>query len=437
VKGKTATFRIKSGITCSDGSKFTAKTVVANLRFVEKPANKSPLLGVFVPAGITASAKGSTVTLKLSSPAPFLLSSISSLPMVCQKGLANRKMLKSKTDGTGPYVLSQASPDSQYVYTVRKGYTWGPNGAKTSAKGTPAKIVVKIIPNETTAANELLAGQLNAAQIIGADRTRLKAAGLKAASSNLITGEQWYNEASGHITADPKVRLALTEALNLTQLRKVITSNLGGPATQLAVVPPVGCTGNSVKGNVPATNVAKAKSILAADGWKAGSNGILAKNGQQLSLSMLYDTALGTGGDAAAELAAQEWKAIGVQVTTTSQPETQMSAAMFGTGDWDIVWEPLNVNTPAQLVPFLSGPTPAQQGTNFASISNATYSADVAKAMKKSGSSGCTDWHAAEAALFKAADAVPFANSLTPTFMKGATLQQAGDILPTTIRMVG
>jgi len=437
VKGTTATFTIKSGITCSDGSAFTAQTVVDNLDFVENPDNKSPLLGVFVPAGIKASASGSTVTLKLSSPAPFLLSSISNLPMVCEKGIHDRSMLKSKTDGTGPYVLSQASPDSQYVYTVRKGYSWGPNGATTSAAGTPAKIVLKVIPNETTAANELLAGQLNAATILGADRTRLNAAGLKSVPVELITGEQWYNQASGHLTADPKVRLALTEALNLTQLQKVVTSNLGGPATQMAVVQPAGCTGNSVQGNLPATNVANAKALLASDGWKAGSDGILAKGGKKLSLAMIYDTSLGTGGDAAAELAAQEWKAIGVQVSIKSQTETQMSTAMFGTGDWDIAWEPLNINTPDALVPFLSGATPAQKGTNFASIKNATYTADVAKAMTEEGASGCGEWHAAEAALFKAADVVPFANSTTPVFLKGTTLQVNGVIQPTSIKMLG
>ena len=37
--------------------------------------------------------------------------------------------------------------------------------------------------------------------------------------------------------------MALTQALDLAQLQKVITSDRGGPATQLAVVAPAGCTG--------------------------------------------------------------------------------------------------------------------------------------------------------------------------------------------------
>jgi len=431
-----ATFDIKSGVTCSDGAPFTAQTAADNIKFVEDPSNKSPLLGAFVPAGVTASASGSTLTLKLSSPSPFLLSSISSLPMVCDKGLKDRSMLKSQTDGTGPYVLSKASPNSEYDYTVRKGYTWGPSGASTSDAGTPASIVVKVVPNETTEANELLAGQLNAASIVGSDRTRLKGAGLTSIDVPLIVGEQWYNQAAGHATSDPKVRLALTQALDLGQLQKVITSNLGGPATQLAVVEPTGCQGNSVEGNVPALDVAAAKATLASDGWTPGSDGILAKDGKKLSLSMLYDTSLGNGGDAAAELAVQQWKAIGVDVTTKAQTETAMSSALFGTGDWDIAWEPLNINNPDQLIPFFSGPA-APKGTNFASVDNPTYTSTTAKALKEDGASGCADWHAAEAALFKDADVVPFANNLLPTFVKGATLQIAGDIVPTSIKMLG
>ncbi|GAA3257561.1 ABC transporter substrate-binding protein [Dactylosporangium siamense] len=436
VDGTTATFTIKSGITCADGAAFTAQTVVDNITYVENPESKSPLLGAFIPVGVTASASGSTVTLTLAKPSPFLLSSLANLPMVCDKGMKDRSTLKSGTDGTGPFTLSQASPGDQYTYTVRSGYTWGAGGASTAAAGTPAKIVVKIIANETTAANTLLAGQINAARIVGTDRTRLAGAGIASSSTPLLLGQQWYNQAAGHPTSDPQVRLALTEALDFGQLQKVLTANLGSAATQLAVLPPAGCQGDSVTGHVPATNVADAKAKLAAAGWTAGADGILAKDGKKLSLTMLYDSALGAGASAAAELLTSQWKAIGVEVTTKSQATAAMQGVMFGTGAWDVVWEALNVNTPDQLVAFLSGPA-APNGTNFAGINNATYTAAAAKAATKNGAAGCDDWLAAEAALFQAADVVPFANSQIPIFYKGATLSQTGTILPMSIKMLG
>ena len=39
----------------------------------------------------------------------------------------------------------------------------------------PAKIVLKVVPNESTAANLMLSGQLNATEIVGTDRQRLAA----------------------------------------------------------------------------------------------------------------------------------------------------------------------------------------------------------------------------------------------------------------------
>jgi peptide/nickel transport system substrate-binding protein len=70
-------------------------------------------------------------------------------------------------------------------------------------------------------------------------------------------------------------------------------------------------------------------------------------------------------------------------------------------------------------------------------ITNADYDAGVKKAMGKVGADSCSDWLAAEAALFKANDVVLFANSLLPFFAKGAELDVLGSVVPTSIRMLG
>jgi peptide/nickel transport system substrate-binding protein len=94
------------------------------------------------------------------------------------------------------------------------------------------------------------------------------------------------------------------------------------------------------------------------------------------------------------------------------------------------------VNTPDQLVPLLSGTT-APKGTNFSFIDNADYTAGVKKAATKPGAEGCPEWLGAESNLFKAADLVPFENNLVPTFAKGATFAIGGELVPTSIRMLG
>ncbi|MFI2706023.1 ABC transporter substrate-binding protein [Nocardioides sp. CER28] len=437
VNGTTVTFDVADGVTCADGSAFDAQTVVDNISWVGDPANKSPLLGVYAPAGATATAAGSTVTVKLASPAPFVLNGFANLPMVCESGLKDRASLKDKTAGTGPYTLKEAVPGDHYTYAVRKDYAWGPGGAKTSEKGTPATIEVKIVANETTAANELTSGQINAASILGPDAARLTSANVPAEDTQLVVGEQWANHADGHPTSDPAVRTALIQALDLAQLQKVLTSGTGAAATGLAILAPASCPGDSVKGNVPGTDASAAASSLEGAGWAKGSDGVYAKDGKKLTVTFLYDSVLGSGGSAAAELATKAWKDLGVDVKAKGESTTDLQPVLFGSGNWDVAWEPINVSSPDQLVPFFSGPGVKDGGTNFAGIDNADYSASVKTAMGKNGADGCGDWHAAEGALFKSADVVPFANNVMKTFHKGADFDITGWIEPTSIRMLG
>jgi peptide/nickel transport system substrate-binding protein len=436
-KGTTISLTLNAGITCADGTKLTATAVADNLNFVADPASKSPFTGTFFPAGAKSVADDAagTVTITLAQPAPFVLNGLANLPMVCPAGLADRNSLKTATAGTGPYKLTEAAPGDHYTYTVRDGYTWGPNGATTATKGLPKTVVVKVVQNETTAANLLLSGGLNAAQIAGPDADRLKKSGLYSTETPALVGEQWYNHAAGRVTSDPKVRLALTKALDLAQLRKVLTSDKGGPATVLAANEPVACTGDSVSKALPATDAKAAAALLDEAGWKAGAAGKRTKDGKPLSLVFLYQNNNGSAGDAAAELAVQQWKAIGVEASARSQDETTLTSTIFGAGDWDVTWVSLNVGSPDQLVPFLSGPA-APAGTNFAAISDPDYDKAVSAAMAIPGAAGCADWLAAESGLIAKADIVPFAIKSVPTFGKGAEFQTPGLLIPTSIRVL-
>lgn len=438
VTGQQVVLTLHKGITCSDGSAFTARTAADNVNYVANPKNNSPFAGVFVPAGATATADpaANTVTIMLPAPAPFILNGLAGVPMVCAKGLANRKILATGTDGTGPYQLSQAVPDDHYTFTLHSGYTWGPGGATTSAQGLPSQLVVKIVQNETTSANLLLSGQINAASVIGPDAKRLAAANLFAANVPALSGEMWFNQDSGRIAADPRVRLALVEAVDLGQLEQVLTSGQGQPGTTFATNAPLACPGNSVAKALPPHDLGKAESTLDADGWTVGAGGIRSKGGKQLALTFLYGSQAGSAASAAAELASQQWNQLGVKVTMTAQDNTQSTNTLFSTGDWDIAWIPVNVNSPDQLVPFLSGPAPAQ-GDNFAHIDDTTYNTAVASAAKVEGAAGCSQWLAAESHIVSSADAIPFANQVEKLFGKGARFDVVGELQPTSIRMTG
>lgn len=437
VDGTTVTLTLAEGITCADGTELTATHVADSLDFVTDPENQSPFLGTFIPVGAKASADDAsrTVTLELEAPAPFVLNGLGNLPIVCPSGNEDRGSLRQATAGTGPYELTEAAPGDHYTYTLREGYTWGPDGATTDEEGLPATVVVQVVENESTAANLLLSRGLNAASVSGPDAQRLDGSGMFSADSPAVAGEQWYNHADGRVTSDPDVRMALTQALDLEELQQVVTSGEGSTPTVLAANEPVACPGDSVSGSLPAHDPEAAAALLDEAGWTAGSDGVRTKGGEPLEVTFLYQNNLGSSGDAAAELAVQQWEEIGVDATAKAQNETTLTSTIFGAGDWDVAWVALNVSSPDQLVPFLSGPA-APDGTNFSAIDNDEYVAAVEAASQLTGTEGCDTWLEAEAALVAAADIVPFAATQARTFGAGAEFAVPGQLQPLSIRML-
>lgn len=437
VTDKAVTFEIRDGVTCSDGSTFDAQTVVDNIAHVADIKSASPFRGVYVPADATASASGSTVTVSLPTPSPFVLEGFTRLPMVCESGMKDRDSLKTGSAGTGPFTVTESVPGDHYTLAVRKGYAWGPDGAKTSEPGTPAKVVFKVVASETTAANLILGGQATAASFFGADGDRLAKQDIESADTQSAYAHQWYNQAPGRLGADPVVRRALTQSIDRSELLKVIAPGVGSAPTAVAAYDPGVCGKDTVKGNVPTHDPAAAAKALADDGWVKGSDGILAKDGKKLALKFIYSSQ-GPGQTAAAELATAAWKKLGVKVDANALDVTKQTAALFQTGDWDITWSSPKSPNPLVLVPFFSGPSPAKGGNNFASISNADYDAQMKTAMTKIGNDSCPAWEAGEEALFRNADVVPLANITVRTFHKDAELKRAGILLvPTSIRMLG
>jgi peptide/nickel transport system substrate-binding protein len=419
----TASYTLQKGVTCSDGSPLTASTVAANINFIGNVKNASSRVSVWVPPGATATGDDATgvVTVKSPVPDPFLVTDVGSTEIVCGNGMKNRGLLKEGADGTGMYTLTSAVPGSSYTLTLRKGYNWGPGGVTSETAGVPATVTLKVVSNMTTAANELLAGQANIGGVVGPDTQRLTS--LYAQSVYAPLGELWFNEKAGQPTADVAVRRALTQGLQLSQLGQVLTSGTGKPATGLVAPALSPCKGNTVGSNLPAYSQSAAKSAL---------------TGKNLSLEVYYPTSLGTGGSAAAELLQQTWSQLGVKVTLHGITDAQLdSEIVAGTAAWSAAIIPLGLTSPTQLVPFVSGATPPK-GTDFAYINNAAYTAAVTKASSAVGQAGCPDWNAAETALFKNVDLVPFVDSAITTYAKGANFQLSqGSIMPSTIRMLG
>lgn len=419
-----ATFTLRKGVTCADGTALTATQVAANINFVGDPENASSRLGVFVPAGATATADDDASTVTVTAPAPdsFLDRNVGGLQIVCAKGMADRSILKQGGDGTGMFTVAEAVGGDHYTLTRRKDYAWGPGDWSKDQQGLPDTVVIKIVANETTAANLLISGGANAAQFVGPEQQRLTSQRLLQRDVLAIVGELWFNHKPGLPGADEKIRRALVQAVDLDELRQVVTSGTGKPATGL-VPPGMGpCDGDTVGDSLPAHDVDAAKQVL---------------GDAKPEITLFYPTTIGPTMQAGAELLQKVWSELGVEVTLKGGTDAEAGQLIGGQLAWDAAIVPLNVTLPSQTVPFMSGP-PAPDGTNFSGIDNPDYTAKVAEASKTVGADGCDAWAAAEKALFERVDVVPFANSNRPTFGKGAEFELSqGSVTPSSIRMVG
>ena len=169
-----------------------------------------------------------TVTITLAAAGPFVLNGLTDLPIVCAAGMADRTALASATLGSGPYVLSEAAPGDHYTYTIRDGYTWGPDGASTDVEGMPDTIVVRIVENPSTAANLLLTGDVNAAHRRARTPQRLAAEDLFSTDTPGPARRDVVQPRRGSLRPPtPPSAWRSLQAVDLAQLQQVLTAGQG------------------------------------------------------------------------------------------------------------------------------------------------------------------------------------------------------------------
>ncbi|KIF72929.1 hypothetical protein QR77_00725 [Streptomyces sp. 150FB] len=429
------TFTLHQGVTCSDGTKLTARQVAYDLNYVGNPKNLTPYYGQYtpnVPYTATGNDTANTVTVTTRTPFAFTLETLGNIPIVCGKGMAHRGLLTSGSDGTGPFVVDHADQTS-YTLKVREGYSWGPKGASTSAPGTPATLVVNEVPNFTTAASQVLAGQLDAAQVTGSDAQRLKAAGVAHADVPYQKSALTFNERSNRVTSDVRVRKALVQALNFDSIAKVVGGSVTDRPRGLRAGTPLTCDGANAKAAFPPYSPKKAGELLDSAGWIKGSDGIRRRDGKPLNVTVYYPTE-----DPGVELIQAFWKNIGVE-TTLHVATAQEAEAMYsqGTGNFDISYGGYVLPLPIALAPYISGAAPPA-GLNFAHIENPDYDRFEKQASRTAGDASCALWAKAEQSLMNRADFVPLSNAKTRLFTSSDAKAEINSFripIPTSLRL--
>ncbi len=311
--GKSITFAIRQGVKWSNGTPMTPADVVFTYGLVQKNAAIN-LAGLPITG---ESASGNNVTITFSSPQYLNLQEIAGVPILpkAQWGSAGSPatFTDAKPIGTGPYVLKTFTPQG-FTLTKNPSY-WQASQVKVQ------NVYFPVYTSNTGALSALYSGQI--------DWTGNFIPGLQ--KEFVSTSPQYHHfwEAPGstnalmpNLSKWPTNQLPVRKAISLAVNRSLLASEgeagLENPVTNTSgiTLPTFSAwAGPAASDTVSATGSAAAASqVLASAGYKKNSSGFYAKNGKEVTVTLISPSAY-TDYAAVGSMVAQELKAAGINAS--------------------------------------------------------------------------------------------------------------------------
>jgi peptide/nickel transport system substrate-binding protein len=332
--GTVLTVTMRDGIKWSDGQPVTA----ADAAFTYNTIASRPALNTSGNAP-KATASGNTLTLTYKSPAfvdgpNTLMTKI--VPEHIWKNIADpEKDINKDPVGSGPYKVGSFTAQS---YLLVKSPTY-----RDADKVEVAGSRYYSLSGNQAATDKLMAGQLDWAGFFIPDMKKVLAAkknlGYGVNGSQQIGLAACSNAALGCTgpQTDPAVRKAVSAAIDRTQINKLAYYDAGTPisATWALLGRDDAFIDPALRSPEPMQpDLAKAQTLLEGAGWKKGSDGIYAKNGERLRLTCSVPTGW-TDYIAALDAMKEQLKAAGIELVPTQQAGAEVTSQV-GLGKYQL-----------------------------------------------------------------------------------------------------
>ncbi|MDQ4490145.1 ABC transporter substrate-binding protein [Sinomonas sp. ASV486] len=282
------TMDLRTDVTFSDGTKFDAPAVKANMDNFKK-ANGPQMQQLSAVKEVKA-LDPAKVEIDLSKPDPSLeyyMSQAAGL-MESPKAIGTPEV-KTGPVGSGPYIMDKATSvaGSQYVFTANPNY-WNKNLQKFS------KVTLKYLQDPTARVNAIVSGQVDGTLLDPKTGKQADGAGLKLVTNQVDWAGLLFFDRNGEVNkplGDVRVRQAINYAIDRKQLLDTIMFGQGTPTAQVFGL----ASGASVDtlDNAYPYDPQKAKALLKEAGFETGvtievptlpgSEALLAAVKQQLS----------------------------------------------------------------------------------------------------------------------------------------------------------
>ena len=344
------TFELRDDVTFHDGEPFNAEAVKANFDHVVDPrtasAQAASLIGYAEDGGYyidTEIVSEFAVRVNFRQPyAPFLQGV--SLP---QLGFYSPKVLKDHADdlkaggpgitiGTGPYILSEYTPDQELVFTANPDYNWPAEGSEHQGRAAADKLVIRILPEASSRVGALSSGEADVAANVTPNMAAQVGDGFAVHSLELpgLPYSLYLNEAHG-VFADQRVREAFSLGFDLQSA--VDSIYLGQFTRAWSILGPT--TPNSYDASLEGTrpfDQEKANDLLDAAGWtERDADGYRVRDGQRLSARWIAWTPIPDDHASLADVIQSDLKDIGFEIVRDVLEPAQYNEA-YGPRDFDL-----------------------------------------------------------------------------------------------------
>ena len=287
--GKIYTFKIRDGVTFSDGTVCDANAILANFNAVIENKDRHTWLEMMnLLVGVSAP-DDHTFVIELSEayyPMLTELGCIRPFAMISPNCMINGSTKDGVSGyiGTGPYVLTDFETDQYAVFERNENY-WG-------EKPEIERITVKVIPDNQTRIMALESGEIDlifGKNMLDADAISqyVDSDKFEVALSNPTSTRHIVLNTTNEILSDTAVRQALQHATNRTAISEGIFYGLEQPADTLYAATVPYC---DVELTPYEYSTETASSMLDEAGWIMGSSGIREKGGKKLELDLLYNS---------------------------------------------------------------------------------------------------------------------------------------------------
>ncbi|EPL8002438.1 TIGR04028 family ABC transporter substrate-binding protein [Klebsiella aerogenes] len=314
------TFKLRPGVTFSDGTPLDANAVAKNFDTygLGNKALRLPVSEVINNYDRSEVIDPLTVKFYFKKPSPGFLQGTATIG----SGLVSLSTLARSFEalgdarhiiGSGPFTVKDEKPGRELTLVARKDYQWGPKNLAQQGPANLDGITYIVTPEDSVRIGALLAGQAGfIRQVQAYDEKQATDQGFNiyAASTRGVNDSLSFRP-DNPLVADLRVRQALLHATNAKQVVETLFSPNYPQASSVIARTAAGYVDLSDK---LAFDQQKAKQLLDEAGWIPGADGIRQKAGQRLALTV-YESLPQPQNKEVLQLVAQQWRQVGVALS--------------------------------------------------------------------------------------------------------------------------